>query len=112
MQAVFRVVDTEVPAPFPRLTYDEAMARYGSDKPDLRFEMPIRDVSEVFREGRFKVFRELVAGAGRCARWWFRAPDVSRARRSTTSSKRRWPWARRDSSGCGSRRRAPSRARS
>ena len=64
MQAVFRVVDREVAVPFPRLTYDEAMTRYGSDKPDLRFEMPIQDVSEVFREGRFKVFRQLVAGGG------------------------------------------------
>ena len=64
MQAVFRVVDKDVSAPFPRLTYDDAMARYGSDKPDLRFEMPIQDVSDVFREGRFKVFRELVAGGG------------------------------------------------
>ena len=64
MQAVFRVVGRDVPAPFPRLTYDDAMARYGSDKPDLRFDMAIRDVSEVFRGGRFKVFRELVAGGG------------------------------------------------
>ena len=64
MQAVFRVVDKDVPAPFPRLTWDEAMMRYGSDKPDLRFEMPVRDVSEAFRGGRFKVFRELLAGGG------------------------------------------------
>jgi len=64
LQAVFRVVGREVPAPFPRLTYDDAMTRYGSDKPDLRFDMPIQDVSEVFRDGRFKVFRELVAGGG------------------------------------------------
>ena len=64
MQAVFRVVGRDVPAPFPRLRYDDAMARYGSDKPDLRFEMAIRDASEPFRGGRFKVFRELVAGDG------------------------------------------------
>ena len=64
MQAVFRVAGKEVPAPFPRLTWDEAMTRYGSDKPDLRFEMPIRDVSGVFRDGRFQVFRALVAGGG------------------------------------------------
>ena len=79
MQAVFRVVDKDVPAPFPRLTWDEAMTCYGSDKPDLRFEMPVQDVSEAFRGGRFKVFRELlerggsvralvVPGAGRQAR--------------------------------------------
>ena len=64
MQAVFRVVDKDVPAPFPRLTWDEAMTRYGSDKPDLRFGMPVRDVSEAFRGGRFKVFRELLDGGG------------------------------------------------
>ena len=64
MQAVFRVVGREVEAPFPRLSYDDAMTRYGSDKPDLRFDMPVHDVSEVFRDGRFKVFRELVAGGG------------------------------------------------
>ena len=64
MQAVFRVVGKEVPVPFPRLSYDDAMARYGSDKPDLRFDMPIQDVSDVFRDGHFKVFRELVAGGG------------------------------------------------
>ncbi len=63
-EAVFRVVGREAPAPFPRLSYDDAMVRYGSDKPDLRFDMAIQDVSEVFRDGRFKVFRELVAGGG------------------------------------------------
>ena len=64
MQAVFRQVGKEVPAPFPRLSYAAAMERYGSDKPDLRFEMPVQDVSDVFRDGAFKVFREIVAGGG------------------------------------------------
>ena len=64
MQAVFRAAGKELDAPFPRLTYDEAMTRYGSDKPDLRCDLPIRDASAPFREGRFKVFREIVAGGG------------------------------------------------
>ena len=64
MQAVFRQVGREVTTPFPRLTYDEAMRRYGSDKPDLRFDMPLQDVSAAFRDGRFKVFRNIVAGGG------------------------------------------------
>ena len=64
MQAVFRQIGREVEAPFPRLTYDDAMRRYGSDKPDLRFDMPVQDVSDAFRDGRFKVFRNIVAGGG------------------------------------------------
>ena len=64
MQAVFRQIGKQVPTPFPRLSYADAMARYGADKPDLRFDMPVRDVSDVFRGGAFKVFREIVAGGG------------------------------------------------
>ena len=64
MQAVFQVVGRDVPAPFPRLAYDEAMARYGSDKPDLRFGLRLHDVSDAFREGQFKVFRGIVAAGG------------------------------------------------
>lgn len=50
--------------PFPRLTYDEAMARYGSDKPDLRFEMPMVDISEVAAASDFEVFKRAVAEGG------------------------------------------------
>src|SRR5687767_11311258 len=42
---VFRLVDVELPEKFPRMTYSEAMRRYGSDKPDLRFEMELVDLS-------------------------------------------------------------------
>ena len=64
MQAVFRQIGKEVEVPFPRLSYDEAMTSYGSDKPDLRFDMPVQDVSAAFSGGRFKVFRDIVAGGG------------------------------------------------
>jgi aspartyl-tRNA synthetase len=47
-----------LPAPFPRMTYAEAMSRYGSDKPDLRFEMPLHDVTAFGATSEFKVFRE------------------------------------------------------
>jgi aspartyl-tRNA synthetase len=46
----------EVGLPLPRMTYDEAMNRYGSDKPDLRFGMELADLSEVFRGTAFRVF--------------------------------------------------------
>ncbi|MGH7250340.1 MAG: aspartate--tRNA ligase [Nitrospiraceae bacterium] len=53
-----------LPSPFPRLTYREAMGRYGTDKPDLRFEMPLEDLSGFAAQTEFKVFREAVAKGG------------------------------------------------
>ena len=50
--------------PFPRLTYREAMDRFGTDKPDIRFGLEIRDVSEIARESEFKVFRGAVESGG------------------------------------------------
>ena len=51
-------------APFPRLTYQEAMDRFGSDKPDLRFGMELADVTETFRESDFRVFAKTVSEGG------------------------------------------------
>ena len=50
--------------PFPRLTYAESIARFGTDKPDLRFEMPMVDLSDVAAETEFEVFRKAVAEGG------------------------------------------------
>ncbi len=51
-------------SPFPRLTYDEAMARYGTDKPDLRYGLELVDVSDLVAECGFRVFTQTVAGGG------------------------------------------------
>ncbi|GIW24253.1 aspartate--tRNA ligase [Meiothermus sp.] len=48
----------ELPLPFPRLPYAEAMNRFGSDKPDLRFGLELQDVTEVFKGGAFRAFTE------------------------------------------------------
>jgi len=58
------IVNVDLPRPFIRLTYKEAMERYGSDKPDTRFGMEIRDCSEVVAKSGFRVFRETVSGGG------------------------------------------------
>lgn len=50
--------------PFARLTYDEAMLLYGCDKPDLRFGLPLFDVSEIAAASEFGVFKSIVAGGG------------------------------------------------
>ena len=47
----------DIQTPFPRMTYDEAMKRYGSDKPDTRFGMELQDVSQLGKEMDFKVFK-------------------------------------------------------
>ena len=64
MRDVFRVIGQEIETPFPRLSYADAVAKYGSDKPDLRCGMPIQDLRESFRESGFRVFRDIVQGGG------------------------------------------------
>jgi aspartyl-tRNA synthetase len=54
----------EIPTPFPRMTYAEAMARYGNDKPDIRFGLELRELTPLFRETGIKVFTEVVARGG------------------------------------------------
>ena len=51
-------------APFPRLTYAEAMERYGSDKPDTRFEIELNKLNDIFEGSEFKVFRDALAAGG------------------------------------------------
>jgi aspartyl-tRNA synthetase len=53
----------EIPRPIPRLTYAEAMARYGSDKPDLRFGVELTDLTEYFSDTAFRVFQAPYVGA-------------------------------------------------
>ncbi len=57
-------VGVEIPLPFPRMPYSEAMAKYGSDKPDLRFGLEIVDVGDIAAESDFTVFKEVLASGG------------------------------------------------
>lgn len=54
----------DISIPFPRLTWEEAMNRYGSDKPDNRFAMELQDITELFINCGFKVFQDCIANAG------------------------------------------------
>ena len=58
------VLDIEIPLPMPRMTWQEAMDRFGSDKPDTRFGMELCDVSEIVRDCGFAVFEKPVAVGG------------------------------------------------
>jgi aspartyl-tRNA synthetase len=53
-----KVLDVDLPNPFPRMGFDEAMARYGSDKPDLRIALELTELTELMKDVDFKVFRE------------------------------------------------------
>ncbi|WP_017755918.1 aspartate--tRNA ligase [Calidifontibacillus oryziterrae] len=58
------VKGVEIQTPFPRMTYDDAIARYGSDKPDTRFGMELVDIGELVKETEFKVFANAISGGG------------------------------------------------
>jgi aspartyl-tRNA synthetase len=64
IREMFAAAGREVATPFPRVTFDDAMARYGSDKPDLRPGMPIVDVSSHFADSPFGVFRDAIGQGG------------------------------------------------
>jgi aspartyl-tRNA synthetase len=58
------ILDTEIPATFPRMSYAEAMNRFGVDKPDTRFGLEISDFTDTFRDSEFKVFKSTIASGG------------------------------------------------
>lgn len=68
MMSVFKnCLGVDISTPFPRMTFDEAFHTYGSDKPDLRFGLPLSDVTGVFTNSEFKVFRTVIGSGGRIA---------------------------------------------
>lgn len=65
MAEIYRdILGIELKTPFLRLSYDEAMERFGSDKPDLRFAMELKDISDIAKDSDFKVFAANVAKGG------------------------------------------------
>lgn len=66
MVRIFKeTIGREIPRPFPRMTYKEAIELYGSDKPDIRFGMEMVDVAECVKDSNFKVFTDTLAKGGR-----------------------------------------------
>lgn len=65
MQRIFKnVLNVDIQIPFKRITWDDAMNLYGSDKPDLRFDMHFYDISDLLRNTGFKVFRNVLDNGG------------------------------------------------
>ncbi len=61
--ALWSLIDVQVPRPIQRITYTEAMARYGSDKPDLRFDLELTELTDFFKDTTFRVFQAPYVGA-------------------------------------------------
>jgi len=65
MERVYqRCLGVQIDRPFPRLTFQEATDRYGSDKPDLRYDLPLVEITEIVAESDFRIFRETAASGG------------------------------------------------
>ncbi|MBP9866101.1 MAG: aspartate--tRNA ligase [Candidatus Omnitrophica bacterium] len=60
-----KILGRKLTRPFRRMPYEEAMSRYGSDKPDLRFGMELSDLTPIFDGANFKIFNEVIAAKGR-----------------------------------------------
>ncbi|WP_417373626.1 aspartate--tRNA ligase [Glutamicibacter protophormiae] len=63
VKAIWSLIDVEIPTPIRRMTYAEAMEKYGSDKPDLRFGLELTEMTEYFANTSFKVFQSAYVGA-------------------------------------------------
>ncbi|GIX05718.1 MAG: aspartate--tRNA(Asp/Asn) ligase [Candidatus Poribacteria bacterium] len=64
MAEVFRLIGVTLETPFPRIPYQEAIGRYGTDKPDLRFGMELCDIGPIAAESEFRVFRSVLERGG------------------------------------------------
>ena len=62
---MFAIGGIQLSRPFPRMTYQDAMERYGSDRPDTRFEMAFEDVTDVLRNTDYAVFKQIIKQGGR-----------------------------------------------
>jgi aspartyl-tRNA synthetase len=66
MKKLFRdVLDLDIETPFPRLTYRESMERFGNDKPDMRFDLELKDMADLAERGTFKVFLDALSRGGK-----------------------------------------------
>ncbi|KAK8699220.1 hypothetical protein V6N13_115312 [Hibiscus sabdariffa] len=64
MHVFLEIKGIQLPNPFPRLTYAEAMDRYGSDRPDIRFDLELKNVSNVFLDSPFRLFADTIKNGG------------------------------------------------
>jgi aspartyl-tRNA synthetase len=87
LRSVFRRdLGRDLKTPFPRITYDEAMSRFGSDKPDLRIPFEIQDITDIAATSAFEVFRSAKAGAPKSGTCVLVLPGLATASRREIDS--------------------------
>jgi aspartyl-tRNA synthetase len=65
MKNIFsKTINYDIPTPFPRIMFDEAMLKYGSDKPDIRYELFLKDITNIVKESEFGVFKSAITENG------------------------------------------------
>ncbi|MEF3280095.1 MAG: aspartate--tRNA ligase [Elusimicrobiota bacterium] len=64
MKEIFSSMGEELTIPFPEMEYEEVMLKYGSDKPDLRYEYEIKEITEIFKDTEFKIFKQVIENGG------------------------------------------------
>ena len=85
-----KVMQVKLPNPFPRMSYDEAMSRFGSDKPDMRFGMELTDLSPQFEKSGFKIFDECLNNKGRIRGLAFTPPGGKELSRKDFDELTQW----------------------
>jgi len=63
-QLMKEIKDIDIPLPFPRISYEESMLRFGTDAPDMRYGLEITDITDIFADTEFGVFKQAIAGGG------------------------------------------------
>ncbi len=64
LERVFALAEISISTPFPRMSYADALSQYGTDRPDLRYDLKLLDVSSAFSESSFQVFRQIIEDGG------------------------------------------------
>lgn len=64
IKKVFETIGEKIDTPFLKMEYDEVMLKYGSDKPDLRYDYEIKDITEIFKNTEFKIFKQIIDNGG------------------------------------------------
>ena len=93
MGQLMALIGRDAPRPFRRMPYADAIATYGSDKPDLRCGMELKNISEPFTVSNFSLFRDALEAVAKCVGSSLPVARARRARSSTRWSKRRSSWA-------------------